>query len=220
MTNEKVYIKWKKSIIYRLIKWVVRNSVVSVENVTLDANSKDLKIGTAAQEGEKTIQLKATITPDDATNQKLTWKSDNEDVATVDNTGKVTAVAAGKAIITVTTEDGSKTASCTVTVTKSDLDTDSTLKTFTIGGQDVSGAENIITTGAEKTFEDFSDGKVKGIVVEKNSDKAKSVIVKVGNDVVKESDLASKVLAENDVITVEVTAEDDTKTTYKVTVKK
>ncbi|MCS4466375.1 cadherin-like beta sandwich domain-containing protein [Clostridium botulinum] len=59
------------------------------------------------------------------------------------------------------------------------------------------------------------------MAVKANSDKAKSVVVKVNNVVVDEADLTTKVLAENDVITVVVTAEDSTKTTtYTVTVVK
>ncbi|MBY6955834.1 cell wall-binding repeat-containing protein [Clostridium botulinum] len=100
-------------------------------------------------------------------------------------------------------------------------DTDSTLKTFAIAGEDVLALSNIDTTGAEKNFADFTGDKVKGIAVKANSDKAKSVVVKVNNVVVDEADLTTKVLAENDVITVVVTAEDSTKTTtYTVTVVK
>lgn len=60
--------------------------------------------------------LTATITPGNATNQNVTWESSDTKVVTVDN-GLVTAVAEGSATITVTTEDGSKTATCTVIVT-------------------------------------------------------------------------------------------------------
>lgn len=56
------------------------------------------------------------MTPTNATNQNVTWESSNPSVATVDESGKVTAVAPGEATITVTTEDGSKTANCAVTV--------------------------------------------------------------------------------------------------------
>ena len=63
-----------------------------------------------------TRTLTATVEPANATNQKVTWSSDNESVATVDNSGNVTAKAAGTATITVTTEDGAKTATCKVTV--------------------------------------------------------------------------------------------------------
>lgn len=85
---------------------------VPVTGVTLDKNELDLFTGENAT-------LTATVQPDNATNQKVTWTSDKPDVATVDQNGKVTAVAAGEATITVTTEDGSKTANCTVKVTQS-----------------------------------------------------------------------------------------------------
>ena len=60
--------------------------------------------------------LKATINPSNATNKNVTWKSSNTKVAKVDSKGKVTAVGAGSATITVTTIDGKKRATCKVTV--------------------------------------------------------------------------------------------------------
>jgi len=81
----------------------------AVEGVSLDQTTLTL-------EKEGTATLVPTIAPADATNKKITWSSDNKKVATVDEMGKVTAVAGGTAIITVTTEDGAKTATCTVTV--------------------------------------------------------------------------------------------------------
>ena len=64
----------------------------------------------------KTVQLIATVTPDNAVNKKLTWSTSDSSVATVDENGLVTAVANGTAIITVTTEDGEMTATSTITV--------------------------------------------------------------------------------------------------------
>ncbi|MDR2651370.1 MAG: Ig-like domain-containing protein [Prevotellaceae bacterium] len=64
----------------------------------------------------KTVQINATVMPDNATNKKVTWKSDKTDIATVDENGLVTGVAAGTTIITATTEDGGKTATCEITV--------------------------------------------------------------------------------------------------------
>ena len=61
------------------------------------------------------VDLPALGLPANATNPNVTWMSDKKDVATVEN-GTVKAVAAGTAVITVTTEDGGKTATCTVTV--------------------------------------------------------------------------------------------------------
>lgn len=64
----------------------------------------------------RTSTLKATVTPDNAANKKVTWKSSDTKIAKVSSTGKVTAVKAGKAgkaTITCTAADGSrKKASC------------------------------------------------------------------------------------------------------------
>ena len=84
---------------------------VHATGVTLDKTSASVKQG-------KTITLTATVAPADAVNKNVTWSSNNPSVATVSN-GVVTGVATGNAKITVTTEDGSHTASCTVTVTTS-----------------------------------------------------------------------------------------------------
>ena len=84
---------------------------VHATGVTLDKTSASVKQG-------KTITLTATVAPADAVNKNVTWSSNNASVATVSN-GVVTGVATGNAKITVTTEDGSHTASCTVTVTTS-----------------------------------------------------------------------------------------------------
>ena len=66
----------------------------------------------------KTAQLKATVTPSTAYNKNIQWSSSDTKVATVDKNGKVTAVGAGKAIITAKSADGKKSAKCTVTVKK------------------------------------------------------------------------------------------------------
>ena len=80
-----------------------------VEGVSLNKTTLDMKSGTQET-------LTATITPSNATNKNVTWKSSNEAVATVKD-GVVSAIAKGNATITVTTEDGAKTATCAVTVT-------------------------------------------------------------------------------------------------------
>ncbi len=87
----------------------VKAKAVNVTEVTLDKTELTLT------EGE-TETLTATVKPDNADNRKVTWSSDKTEIATVDGAGKVTAVKAGEAVVTVTTEDGGKTATCRVTV--------------------------------------------------------------------------------------------------------
>lgn len=82
---------------------------VAVTGVSLNKTSTTLTVG-----GSET--LTATVQPSNATNKAVTWSSNPTSVATVDSNGKVTAVAEGTATITVTTQDGNKTATCTVTV--------------------------------------------------------------------------------------------------------
>lgn len=80
-----------------------------VTGVTLNSSSLSLTVGDSRQ-------LRATVAPRNAANQKVTWSSSNANVASVSSSGRVTAKAKGTAVITVKTEDGNKTASCTVTV--------------------------------------------------------------------------------------------------------
>ena len=89
------------------------DKVVSVTGVSLNESSITLDVG-----GSKT--LTATVVPDNATNKKVRWTSDNETAATVSEDGVVTAVAGGTAVITATTHDGLFTATCTVTVNAPD----------------------------------------------------------------------------------------------------
>jgi formylglycine-generating enzyme required for sulfatase activity len=81
-----------------------------VSDVQLDKTELTLLRG-------ETAILKATVLPADADNPAISWKSNNKSVAKVDNNGMVIAESVGTAVITVTTEEGGKTAKCTVTVT-------------------------------------------------------------------------------------------------------
>lgn len=87
---------------------------VAVTGVTLNKTSVKLA-------PEATFQLTATVVPENATNKAVMWSSSKEDVATVNNEGLVTAVADGEATITVTTEDGAKTATCKIKVETGDI---------------------------------------------------------------------------------------------------
>lgn len=96
-------------------------NVTVLENTTPPEDIKVVSV-TISPAGAQTVtmgtplQLTAVITPEGATNKGVIWSSDAEDTATVSESGLVTAVAPGEATITVTTEDGGKTATCQVTV--------------------------------------------------------------------------------------------------------
>ena len=67
------------------------------------------------------LNLTATVLPENTTESKnIGWSSSNNDIATVDSTGKVTAKQAGTVVITATSSNG-KTASCTITVEKKEI---------------------------------------------------------------------------------------------------
>ena len=86
--------------------------VVPVAAVTLDRSNY-----TFHYIGNTTV-ISATILPYDATDKRVHWSSDNMSVATVHETGQITAVGNGSATITVTTNDQSKTATCVITVSQ------------------------------------------------------------------------------------------------------
>ncbi|NMC27779.1 MAG: hypothetical protein GYA42_06485 [Syntrophomonadaceae bacterium] len=82
---------------------------VAVTGISLD------KAAAVVAEGES-IALTATITPSDATNQRIIWTSSDKNTAIVSTTGKVTGVTAGKAVISATSVDGGFKETCQVTV--------------------------------------------------------------------------------------------------------
>ena len=82
---------------------------VAVTGVTISDATATITTGS-------TKTLTATVAPEDATNKSVRWTSSDDAIASVDDEGVVTAVAAGSATITVTTVDGNFTAICAVTV--------------------------------------------------------------------------------------------------------
>ena len=92
-----------------------KSGVVPVTGVKLDKTSLTLQEADSAT-------LTATVDPADATNKNVTWESSDTSIATVDASGKVTAISAGNATITAAAADGSgKSASCSVTVTHGNM---------------------------------------------------------------------------------------------------
>ena len=114
----------------------VKVPTVGVTGVTLNKSTLELIAG-------DTESLTATVAPSDATNKAVTWESNNTAAATVDANGKVTAVAAGEATITVKTKDGEKTAICTVTVKAA---------TVAVTGVTLNKTELKLTTGDTETL--------------------------------------------------------------------
>lgn len=80
-------------------------------SISLNQQSATLKV-------EKSLQLTATIVPSAAQNQSINWKSSNDEVAGVNQTGLVIAKSVGTATITAETVDGGHTAACEITVTE------------------------------------------------------------------------------------------------------
>ena len=85
----------------------VKAKIIPVESITLDQSEKTLNIG-------ETVTLKATVSPENATNKNISWSSDKTDVATVDGNGNVSANSVGTATIKATAGDKSDT--CTIKV--------------------------------------------------------------------------------------------------------
>ncbi len=82
---------------------------VKVVSVAITPTTLDLQVG-------KSAPVTANILPVDAADKTVEWSSDNPTVATVDEAGNVTGVAVGTTTVRITTNDGRKTAACTVMV--------------------------------------------------------------------------------------------------------
>ena len=106
---------------------------VAPTGITLPATAKVAK--------GLSIQLEATVLPEDATDKKVTWESVNPTIATVDQQGNVTGVAEGEA--TIKAKIGNYTASCVVTVTKVTIDLSKLTADYTANDSEVlTGATN------------------------------------------------------------------------------
>ena len=172
----------------------VKEKIFSVQSVSLNKTAMELTEGDEAT-------LTATINPSNATNRNLTWTSSNNEVATVTD-GKVSAVKIGKATITVTTEDGNKTASCEITVKE---------KVYPVESVSLDKSEMELTEGDEATLMatvNPSNASNKNVIW--SSDKTSVATVADGKIIAVKAGIA----------TITVKTEDGGKTaTCKVTVK-
>ncbi len=85
------------------------SATVAVTGVSLNKTSLSLRVGEKAA-------LTATVAPSNASNKNVIWRSSDSSVATVDESGRISALKPGNTTVTVTTEDGSKKTTCSVSV--------------------------------------------------------------------------------------------------------
>ena len=84
---------------------------INVESINLDKSMLELEVGDETN-------LVVSFNPTNASNKSVEWSSSNDDVATISKTGIIKAISEGITTITVTSEDGNKTATCKLTVVK------------------------------------------------------------------------------------------------------
>lgn len=126
-----------------------------VVTVTDNAKSVKLNYNEYTLERTSTFNLIATITPNNITNKNIRWSTNNAAIATVDQTGKVTGINNGTAIITATTENGNLSATCIVKVITK-------VKSLTIIPSELNmNVNDFYTLKAEITPTNATDKKIK-----------------------------------------------------------
>lgn len=105
------YVHANGSAMQLVVSKVSERELKAVESVSLNASTLNMEVG-------GTYQLAATIAPADASDQRVEWSSSNATLVSVDANGLLTAhkYTETPVIITVTTKDGSKTATCDIKV--------------------------------------------------------------------------------------------------------
>ena len=130
--------------------------VYTIEGVTF-VSGITISPASAEVEQRKTIQLSATVSPDNATDKSVAWSSANNSIAKVDNNGVVTGVAVGNTVITCEALDGSGVkATCNVKVTASTDAPVLTLASFNVTGDGIVGTEHQIVYSVKNTGGDFN----------------------------------------------------------------
>ena len=144
--------------------------VKPVTSISLNKTSATMKKG-------ETLQLSATVSPSDATDKTVTYKSSNTSVATVSSSGKVTAKGGGIATITATA--GGKSATCKITVNVAQTGiadaTGNTNKTVYEGGTlklsvnkvpaDATDNYSVTWTSSDNSIVTVSNGTITGVSV-------------------------------------------------------
>ena len=114
--NATLYVPYGTKQLYKETRdWKKFKNIVEMEGslvtqIVLNVTNKEIT-------ERQTFQLSATVSPNNATNKSVTWSSSNASIASVDNTGLVSAISVGNAIITCEAQDGSGVkATCNITV--------------------------------------------------------------------------------------------------------
>lgn len=130
---------------------VQSGSTIVPTNISLNKTSAEIEIN-------GTVQLEATIKPENAANKNVTWSSSNTSVATVDSNGKVTGVAASTSPVTITAKTSNNlTATCSVTVTEEQIDA-WTVMIYMCGSNLESGSDWSTSTPTINTNPSKADG--------------------------------------------------------------
>ena len=166
-TNVVVYADGDNSI-EKTVQVTVKDTTIHPASVSISENSATMTVG-------ETKQLTATVTPEDAYIKTVKWSSNNVSAVKVDeNTGKLTAVGAGIATITVTTVDGSHTASCKVTVNNKYVAVESVSfsteeTTFSASATNISVVANVSPSDATNKGITYSSSDPEKVSVNENT---------------------------------------------------
>ncbi len=106
--------KTKDGKVVASIKLTVKVPEPVIENLKFSQDNVSIK-------KDDTLGLTVVVTPSELSSSKLTWKSSDESIVTVDEFGKIKGISVGTATITVTSSNG-KTATCKVNVTEESIE--------------------------------------------------------------------------------------------------
>ena len=167
VTDITVYAEGNPSI-EKTVQVTVNDTTIRPASVSINKNTLEMTVDDVAQ-------LVATITPADAYIKTVKWSSNNVSAVKVDeNTGKLTAVGAGKATITVTTVDGNLQAECEVTVKEKYFPVESVSfsteeTTFSASATDISVTANVSPSNATNKGITYSSSNPEKVSVDENT---------------------------------------------------
>ena len=111
-------------------------TTIGVTDIKINENVTNMEIG-------KSLKLTATITPDNATDKNITWKSSDESIATVSTTGEVVAKKYGTVDITATSSNG-KTSTIKINIQESPkVDNSAIIKTSTTSKNNIANNTSV-----------------------------------------------------------------------------